>query len=128
MPPLGGGLGYWFYYALAGIRPDPDGPGFRKIIIRPDMVPGLSQASGEYRSVNGIIRSDWKQEEGRITLEVDIPANTTATVYLPAEDAGRITEGGKPVKGRKEFGTVRSENGYSVITTGSGQYQFIVSK
>jgi alpha-L-rhamnosidase len=128
MPPLGGGLGHWFYYALAGIRSDPEGPGFRKIIIRPDMVAGLTHASGEYRSVNGLIRSAWKREEGRLTLEVDIPANTTATVYLPSEDAGTITEGGKPVKGRSEFGAVRSMDGYSVITTGSGHYEFVISK
>ena len=128
MPPLGGGLGQWFYYALAGIRPDPDGPGFKKIIIKPDMVTGLTHASGEYRSVYGLIRSAWKREEGRLTLTVDIPANTTATVYLPQADTGRITEGGKPVSGRSEFSDVRSADGFPVITTGSGHYEFVISK
>jgi alpha-L-rhamnosidase len=103
MPPLGGGLGHWFYYSLAGIRPDPDGPGFRKIIIRPDMVPGLTHASGEYRSVYGLIRSEWKRENNRFTLDIDIPANTTATVYMPSKEGA---------------------GGYSVRTTGSGHYQF----
>ena len=127
MPPLGGGLGWWFYYSLAGIRPDPDGPGFQKIVIKPDMVPGLTQAAGEYRSVCGLIRSEWKREKDRMTLEIEIPANTTATVYLPAADPGRISEGGKPVTGRREFGKITSGNGQTVIPTGSGHYLFSIS-
>lgn len=128
MPPLGGGLGWWFFYGLAGIRPDPEQPGFRNVLIKPDMVPELDYASGEFRSNYGLIRSEWKREKDRITLEIEIPANTTATVYLPSDDAGRISEGEKPVRGRSEFGVVRSGNGYSVITTGSGHYQFSISK
>jgi alpha-L-rhamnosidase len=127
MPPLGGSLGWWFYYSLAGIRPDPDGPGFRKILIRPDMVPGLTQASGEYRSVSGLIRSEWKRDKDRLTLEIDIPANTTATVYLPAADPGRVSEGGRPVAGRSEFGPATSGNGQTIIRTGSGHYLFSIS-
>jgi alpha-L-rhamnosidase len=126
MPPLGGGLGHWFFYSLAGIRPDPEGPGFRKIIISPDMVPELTYATGEYRSPYGLIRSAWKREAGRLTLEIDIPANTTATVYLPAGDPDQVTEGGKPVSGRSEFREVKSEGGKTVIKTGSGHYLFTI--
>jgi hypothetical protein len=103
MPPLGGGLGWWFFYGLGGIRPDPEHPGFRNVIIKPDMVSGLDHASATYRSVYGLIRSEWKREKGQITLEVEIPANTTATVYLPAADP---------------------KDGYTVKKVGSGHHSY----
>jgi alpha-L-rhamnosidase len=127
MPPLGGGLGYWFYYALAGIRPDTAAPGFRNIIIKPDMVSGLNWARGEYRSVYGVIRSEWKREGGRVTLEVEIPANTTATVWLPTNDPTQITESGHPVIAGKEYRSVQTENGSTVLRVGSGTYVFTVA-
>jgi len=124
MPPLGGGLGWWFYYGLAGIRPDPEHPGFKHVIIRPDMVSALTYASGEYRSVYGWIRTAWKRESNRITLEIDIPANTTASVYLPVKDPVGVTESGKPVAGNGDFNPVREQDGLTVITIGSGHYSF----
>ena len=83
MPPLGGSLGYWFYYSLAGIQPDTSAPGFKKVIIRPDFVSDLTWVKGEYHSIYGTIKSEWKQEKDIILLTVEIPANTTADLYLP---------------------------------------------
>jgi alpha-L-rhamnosidase len=127
MPPLGGGLGWWFCYGLAGIRPDPEHPGFKHVIIRPDMVSGLTRASGEYRSVYGIIRSTWERGPGGLIFDIEIPANTTASVYLPSSDPGKVLESGKPVRGRREFREVKTENGQTMIRTGSGKYRFAIS-
>ena len=95
MPPLGGSLGYWFYYSLAGIRPDPAAPGFKNIIIKPDMVSDLSWVKGQYQSVYGTIKSEWKKENGRFILNVEIPANTTATIYMPGSLKGIQVGSGK---------------------------------
>jgi alpha-L-rhamnosidase len=127
MPPLGGGLGHWFFYSLAGIRPDPENPGFRKILIMPDIVPELTKASGEYLSIYGLIQSEWKREKDRLTLEIEIPANTTADVYLPASSPSMVSEGGKPVTGRSEFSEVKTTNGKTIIKTGSGHYRFTLT-
>jgi len=124
MPPLGGGLGYWFYYSLAGIRPDPDGPGFKKIIIKPDMVSGLTEASGEYRSVYGLIRSQWKREQNQLVLKIEIPANTTARVYIPTKDSASITESGKAADKSETVKFLRMEGKMAVYEIGSGHYEF----
>lgn len=66
---------------LAGINYDNKNRGFEKIIIKPDYVKGLSWVKGEYKSVKGLIKSEWKRNGGNIMLAVHIPANTTAVIY-----------------------------------------------
>ncbi len=119
-----GQINEWFYRSLAGIRDDPDGPGFRKIIIRPAAVPGLTWAGAAYDSRAGRIVSGWKREGGRLTLRVSIPANTTATVYVPAHDPRSVLEGGLPVSPGRGVEFLRSEDGASVYHVGSGDYVF----
>jgi hypothetical protein len=85
----------WFYHDLAGIQPDPAGPGFKQIIIKPQPVPGLDWVKASYESLRGKIVSEWRQDDGTFRLKVEIPANTSATVYLPgkAEQPVRIGSG-----------------------------------
>jgi len=73
----------WFYHDLAGIQPDPGGPGFAKIIIRPQPVREVEWVEARYESIRGLIRSRWEWRSDRMKLEVTIPTNTTATVWLP---------------------------------------------
>jgi len=128
MPPLGGTLGYWFYYSLAGIQPDPASPGFKNVVIRPDFVSDLSWAAGEYHSLYGTIKSNWKQENNLLTLNVEIPANTTATIYLPTDVMARITESGNSLIDNTDFASVSPQNGRTVIQAGSGNYIFRIKK
>ncbi len=87
----------WFYRGLGGIASDRAGPGFKKIIIQPQIVGDLSAANVAYGSPYGRIVSNWKRDAGRLTMDVAIPANTTATVYVPAKDAAAVTESGKAI-------------------------------
>ena len=119
-----GQINEWFYRSLAGIRCDPNGPGFRKIIIRPTPVPSLTWAGATYDSRAGRISSGWKREGGRLTLRVTIPANTTATVYMPTRDPRSVLEGGLPVSAGHGVKFLRSGNGVSVYRIGSGEYVF----
>src|SRR5690606_37603929 len=73
-----GDISAWMVNTLAGINYDPDKRGFENLIIKPDFIRDLKWAKGEYRSVKGLIKSEWHREDGRITLAVSIPANTTA--------------------------------------------------
>jgi len=124
MPPLGGSLGYWFYYSLAGIQPDPSAPGFKIVVIRPDFVPGLSWVKGEYKSLYGTIKSQWKRENDNLILNIEIPPNTSATIYLPTDQIANITENGNSLINNKDFTSVTPQNGKTVIQTGSGNYLF----
>ena len=88
-----GQLNEWFYHDLAGIQCDPAGPGFRKIIIRPAVVGDLAWVNCSFDSPCGRIVSNWKRDGGNVILDVTIPANTTAKVYVPGKD-GSIREVG----------------------------------
>jgi hypothetical protein len=73
----------WFYRDLAGIRPDPAGPGFQRIIIQPNPVGDLAWVKASYDCVRGRISSEWHREGDAFTLNVTIPPNAFATVMLP---------------------------------------------
>ena len=118
--PMFGSVDEWFYRSLLGINSA--GPGFEKIIIRPQPAGDLTWAKGSYNSIRGKISSDWKRNAAGFTLSVSIPANTTAEIWLPSKSDAIIREGGKAVT------RSRWEDGYTVVSTGSGDYTFTVSK
>jgi len=72
----------------------------------------------------GRIESNWTREAGALTLNVTVPANTTATVYVPAADPQSVTESGKPTAEATGVKFLRSENGAAVYEVGSGSYAF----
>jgi hypothetical protein len=84
----------WFYHDLAGIQPDPAGPGFKKIIIKPAVVGDLTRVKASFRSVRGTIRSEWKRDGNAFTLHVTIPPNTTASIFLPGRADPQQVESG----------------------------------
>ena len=97
----------WFYHDLAGIRPDEATPGFKHIIIRPQPVGDLKWVEATYASVHGPIEVRWDRVDGEFTLKVRIPANTTATVFLPSRDKVPVVH--EIGSGRYEFNSTRSE-------------------
>ena len=74
----------WFYGDLAGIAPDEASPGFKHILIKPHPVEALEWVEASYKSVHGPIAVRWEKSGGKFLLRVTIPANTTATVTMPA--------------------------------------------
>ena len=122
----------WFYHDLAGIRCDPDGTGFKKIQIAPQAVGDVTWAKASYNSIRGKIVSDWKITTARgdarptkkFTLRVKIPANTTATIILPAKSADGILESGKPAQQSVGVKFLRMENGCVIYAVESGEYEF----
>ncbi len=117
-----GAVGQWMFENIAGINTD--GPGFQRIVIRPQPGGKLSWARASYHSIRGRIVSDWKIEAGRIALNVTVPANTTATVYVPTTDPASVTESGQPANQADGVEFLRTENGAVVYRVGSGQYRF----
>jgi alpha-L-rhamnosidase len=120
-----GDISAWFYKTLAGINPDPTAPGFGHFIVKPHPVGGLTYAKGWYNSLRGEIFSDWKIENGAFNLRVEIPANTSATVYVPALDSTKVTEDGLLASDAEGVQFLRMEEGYAVYEVGSGKYRFV---
>jgi alpha-L-rhamnosidase len=77
------GIGSWFYQSLAGIRKDDNEAGYRSFIIQPDIPEGITWTKATKETPYGIIRSDWKKENGTFDINLEIPAGTTARVMLP---------------------------------------------
>jgi hypothetical protein len=117
----------WFYSDLAGIASDPDGPGFEKIIIHPQAVGDLTWVKAAYNSVHGRIACEWHKTDSTFSLHLSIPANTTATVYLPAANVKSVTESGQPAAKSLGVHFVRKGNGCAVYRVGSGEYQFVAA-
>ncbi len=122
--PMFGSVSEWFFKAIAGINPGPDAVGFDKIIIRPQIVGDLTWAKGSYNSIHGKIASDWRTENDTLHLNVTIPANTTATVYVPTSAPDSITESGKPTAQIEDLKALRTEADAAIYEVGSGDYSF----
>ncbi|MDR3269194.1 MAG: glycoside hydrolase family 78 protein [Tannerella sp.] len=78
-----GSVAEWMYRNILGINPDIRHPGYAHFTIHPRPGGTLTWAKGSYNSIRGEIASSWKIEDGQFTLDVKIPANTTATIVLP---------------------------------------------
>jgi len=107
----------WFYHDLAGIQNAPDSAGFKHIVIAPQPVGDVTWAKAGYNSIRGKIVSDWKRDGTKFTLNVTIPPNTTAKVFVPAKSSAAVTQ----TDGAK---FLRMENGRAVFEINSGNYRF----
>lgn len=112
------------YRYVAGLDTDPEAPGYKRSIIRPRPGGGLTSAKATYQSIRGTISSAWRSEAGQFDLNVEIPANTTATVYIPAKPGVGIEESGRPATTAEGVKAVRRDADAAVFTVGSGTYHF----
>ena len=117
-------IGSWFIERLAGIRPDPEKAGFQNAIINPAFLKELSYVNGSHDSVYGTIESSWKRDGDGIVMTVKIPANSTATIYVPATSANDVTVNGQALAKADHVTFLRMENNRAVINIGSGKYIF----
>jgi alpha-L-rhamnosidase len=111
-----GDLLVWFYENLAGIKCDPSTAGFKKIWMEPVFPDKLGHVNACFESPYGTIESNWKRSGNTLTWNITIPANTTATVKLPARF------GVKPDATRPGVHSVKESAGFTVIELGSGDY------
>ncbi len=119
-----GAIGDWMYRVMVGLDTYEDGVGYKHIRIKPHIGGGFSHASASLQTYYGKLSSGWKVENDKTTMDVEIPANTTATVFIPAKNIAAISEAG----GAFDSASAKMEEGYAVVTLGSGTYHFIISK
>ena len=119
-----GQINEWFFNDLAGIGVEADGAGFRKISIKPMVVGDLTWVKGSYQSVSGLITTEWKLGKGVFTLDVLIPANTTASIYIPAKTERNVTESGKQINKTNGVKFIKMKKEYAIYEIGSGSYHF----
>ncbi len=96
-----GEIGAWLYKGPGGIKPDPQKPGFKNILLQPHFVSGLDHFEASHNGPYGQIVSAWKKTRKGYTYNVTIPANSTATVSLPTVAGTKATLDGKPIDGEQ---------------------------
>ncbi len=123
-----GAIGDWMYRKMVGLDTYEDGPGYKHIRVQPHIGGGFSNASASLQTYYGTLSGGWKVESDKIEMDVEIPANTTATVYIPAANADAVTESGKALQAISEIKITGLEDGYVVLQLGSGVYHFSAAK
>ena len=119
-----GDVSAWMFKALAGINPDPDQPGFKRVIIRPQPVNGLDWVRAEHESPYGMIRIAWQNHGDVFKLTISVPVNTTGEVWLPCTDITGIRENGMSVQESASVKFMCVKDGCTVFEVGSGEYSF----
>jgi len=117
-----GCIGDWLYRNVAGLSLG--SPGYRKIVLKPEPYGDLTNASAEYRSIYGLIKIEWKLEQEVLTMNAQIPTNTTASIVLPKASEDEIKESELYLSEHKDiYKTVKSGNNV-IVNVGSEIYEF----
>ncbi len=122
-----GAIGDWMYRKMVGIDTYDDGVGYKHIKIQPHIGGGFTKASASLKTYYGTLSNAWSAADNETDMDVEIPANTKATVYIPATDANAVTESGKSLFD-DNIKVTATEDGYVVMELGSGKYHFAVKK
>jgi alpha-L-rhamnosidase len=123
-----GAIGDWMYRVAAGIDTKEDAPGYKQIVIKPTIGGNLSKMEADYETNYGKVSSHWKIDGSNLLLDVEIPANTTATVYIPGTANSVILESGKAIATVPGIKIGDATDGYIVVNVGSGVYHFSTTK
>jgi alpha-L-rhamnosidase len=119
-----GDLLIWYYENMAGIKSNPETPGFKQIIMKPDFEAGLTYVNASYESIHGLIKSNWKKNKSNLQWNIMIPANTSALVYLPTTTISDVILNGKKITSE----TYKIEGTKLVLTLPSGAYNVSVKR
>jgi alpha-L-rhamnosidase len=117
----------WAYRDLAGI--DTQGPGFRRLVLRPapplcthPEARPIDWVTASYAHPRGRIVSDWRIGGGKFQWNVTIPANVTATAYVPSESAASVRESGQSLALAQGVKFLGMQGGWAVLELQSGRY------
>ena len=119
-------IGSWLFEGLAGIRPDPDAPGFRVVRVKPPLIRGLDHVRAEYDSIRGRVGVEWQRLDRMLRLQVLIPANAAGLIFLPTAEPDSVTESGVKASEARGVGRIRFIDGFTVVEVESGRYSLAV--
>ena len=124
-PFLGCGLN-WFYRTLAGVNTDENEPGYKHIIIKPQLPEKLDDVLYSNMTPYGKVVSEVKRNSGRFEMNVTIPVGSYATVYIPVSGNSVVTENGQDIENAAGIEKMGIENGCLIVKAMQGSYQFVV--
>lgn len=119
-----GSIGEWLYRHMAGIDTNSELPGFKRIVIKPELSGDFTYVKASLESIYGVIKSEWKNDAGNMEIIVEIPPNTTAVVKLPMADIGLVFENGTPISDAEGVIKYERQEKSAQVELGSGKYRF----
>lgn len=119
-----GDLIVWYYENLAGIKSNPEKPGFKEIIMKPEIIDGLDFVKASYHSIHGLIKSEWIKDANRFSWNITIPGNSKAMIFIPANAKSDVTENGEKATNANGIKFLRMEQGRAIFEVKSGEYFF----
>lgn len=119
-----GHLQEWFFNGLGGIKPAENTHAFKEFIIKPEIVGDVTEANVGFDAMYGKIKSHWKKTPENVVMNIEIPVNTSAWIYLPTTDLHKVTEKGKTV----QYQSFKKEGDRIAIKLGSGKYQLTIKQ
>jgi len=119
-----GSIGEWLYRNVGGIDRDSADAGYRSLRIRPRVGGGITSARCSYDAVTGLIETDWALTDGAFELQLTVPANVSATVWIPSAAGTEVREAGAPLAAAADIERLGREDGCAVVRVGSGKYSF----
>ena len=119
-----GAIGDWMYRNIAGLDTYEEGAGYKSIRIQPHPGGGLNYANADLQTGYGKLSAHWKITDGNFVLDVSIPVNTTADIFIPAANAESILENSRPLPELNEIKLDGKEGNYIKLSIGSGTYHF----
>jgi len=123
-PMFGGGLN-WFYRILAGVNADENEPGYRHIIIKPQLAEKLDDVYYSNMTPYGKVVSQVKKNAGnRLVMNITVPVGSYATVYIPVSDNSIVTESGQAIETATGIEKIGTANGYLIVKAQQGSYSF----
>jgi alpha-L-rhamnosidase len=117
-----GAVYQWMVENIGGIQSDV--PAYKHIVIAPQPDDKVTFADTTYDSIQGPIETHWRRAGQHLSLKVTIPANTTATVSIPAAELSSVFEGGRPAIKAQGVNFLRMDSGAAVFEVASGTYHF----
>lgn len=123
-PMFGGGL-VWYYRKLAGMNADPNEPGYKHIIFKPQPAGDLSFVKYFNETSYGKAGIHWENKDGKFSMQVEVPVGCKASVYVPLFKGKTVLENGKPASGSAGITAIEEKDGYQLFTVNSGVYNFV---
>ena len=122
-PMFGGGIS-WFYRYLAGMNPDPEKPGYKNIVFKPEPAGDITFAKYSNLTPYGTAGISWKKDNESLIVDITVPVGSTATVWIPAKSENDVRENGKRIQKSETTSFLQMKEGYAVYNIASGEYSF----
>jgi alpha-L-rhamnosidase len=120
-----GSVGDYMMRWIGGIQPDESAPGYAHFLVRPRGGIQIQHARVEYDSIRGKIASAWRLDGEKLHLDVTIPANTSASVYLPTQEYESVKVDGRPVADAgPDVLLIDLKDGEALLDVRAGTYAF----